>query len=254
VLELRILPPICPFVAVASNPFPGYALCVIEILQLFKVHEDAKETNMLNEAVATTERDIYEATLHCFDTYIISQVHRLGYYYARNVHPAVLDLELDEVVQRVRIKFWQALEKRNICYPYAYIKLIIQSEFIDMTRRQKRHMALSLDEELDALEDEIDILSDPVEVVVQQVDASTSLKRMIRAVLALPPRQQYAMICSLEERVDDLRQLTEAFKLHKMDIQSIQWPVGKAENQLLHASLIPAKKTLAKRLLAKSRV
>ena len=204
---------------------------------------------MLDEVATTSERDICEATLNCFDTYIISQVHRLSYYYARNIHPAVMDLELDEVIQRVRIKFWQALEKRNIRYPYAYIKLIIQSEFIDMTRRQKRHIALSLDEGLDSIEGEIDTLSDPVEAVVQQMDASTGLKKMIQAVLALPPRQRYAMICSLKEHVDDLRQLTEAFKLHKMDIQFIQWPAGKAENQLLHASLIPAKKTLAKRLL-----
>jgi len=44
------------------------------------------------------------------------------------------------------------------------------------------------------------------------MDASTCLKEMIQAVLALPPRQQYAMICSLKERVDDLRQLIEALR------------------------------------------
>jgi hypothetical protein len=56
------------------------------------------------------------------------------------------------------------------------------------------------------------------------------------------------MLCSLKERVDDLKQLVEAFKAYKLDIQAIQWPAGKAEKQLLHASLVPAKKTLAKSL------
>jgi DNA-directed RNA polymerase specialized sigma24 family protein len=190
--------------------------------------------------------------LRRLDGYIVSQVHRLGRYYSRDIHPAVLDLELDEVIQRVRIKLWQALEKRDIRYPYAYVKLIIQSEFIDMTRRQKPYLSLSIDEELTHAEVEIAAaarhMADPAETVAQRMDASTCLKEMIQAVLALPPRQQYAMICSLKEHVDDLRQLIEAFKAYKMDIQAIQWPAGKAEKQLLHASLVPAKKTLAKSL------
>ena len=205
---------------------------------------------MSYEAIATSRRDLCEATLKRLDGYIVSQVNRLGCYYFRDIHPAVLDLELDEVIQRVRIKLWQALEKRDIRYPCAYIKLIIQSEFIDMIRQQKPHLSLSIDEELTHAEVEMAArqMVDPAEIVAQQMDASTRLKEMIQAVLALPSRQQYAMICSLKERVDDLRQLIEAFKAHKMDIQAIQWPAAKSEKQLLHASLIPAKKTLAKSL------
>lgn len=206
---------------------------------------------MLDEAVATSQRDSCEATLKCLDAYIVSQVHKLGCHYSQNIHPAVLDLELDEVIQRVRIKFWQALEKRNIRYPYAYIKLIIQSQFIDMIRCQKRYVLESLNEELAHSETEIDALyvSDSAEMVAQQMDASANLKEMIQAVLVLPPRQQYAIICSLKEHVDDLRQLIEAFKVYKMDIQDIQWPAGKIEKQVLQASLAPARKTLAKTLV-----
>lgn len=206
---------------------------------------------MLNQAVAASRRDICEGTLRRLDGYIISRVQRLGRCYSRDIHPAVLDLELDEIIQRVRIKLWQALEKRDIHYPYAYIKLIIQSEFIDMKRRKKPYLSLSTDEGL--IHDEVEIaarhMADPAETMAQEIDASTCLKEMTQAVLALPPRQQYAIICSLKERVDDLRQLIEAFKEQKMDIQAIQWPAGKAEKRLLHASLVPAKKTLAKSLV-----
>jgi len=205
---------------------------------------------MFYKEAAVSRRDICDMFLNHLDGYIVSQVHRLGRCYSRDIHPAVLDLELDEVIQRVRIKFWQALEKREIYYPYAYIKLIIQSEFIDMKRRKRPYLSLSIDEELTQSEVEIAAqhMADPAETIVQQMDASTCLKEMIQAVLALPPRQQYAMICSLKDRVDDLKQLTEAFKAYKMDIQAIQWPAGKAEKQLLYASLAPAKKTLAKSL------
>ncbi len=205
---------------------------------------------MLYEAVVASRSDTCEAILRRLDGYIISQVHRLGRCYSRDIHLAVLDLELDEIIQRVRIKLWQALEKRVIYYPYAYIKLIIQSEFIDMKRRQKPYLSVSIDEGLTHAEVEITArhMADPAETVAQQMDASTCLKEMIQAVLALPPRQQNAMICSLKERVDDLRQLIEAFKVYKMDIQAIQWPAGKAEKQLLYASLVPAKKTLRKSL------
>jgi DNA-directed RNA polymerase specialized sigma24 family protein len=205
---------------------------------------------MLYETMAASRRGICEVTLIRLDGYIVSQVHRLGRYYYRNIHPGVLDLELDEVIQRVRIKLWQALEKRDIRHPCAYIKLIIQSEFIDMTRRQKSDLSLSKEEELIHAEVEIAAqhMADPAEMMLQQVDALTCLKEMIQAVLALPPRQQYAMICSLKGRVDDPRQLIEAFKAFKMDIQAIQWPAGKAEKQVLHASLAPAKKALAKNL------
>ncbi len=205
---------------------------------------------MLYQAVAVSRSDICDMSLNHFDGYIVSQAHRLGRCYSRYIHPAVLDLELDEVIQRVRIKLWQALEKREIHYPYAYIKLIIQSEFIDMKRRKKPYLSWSIDEELTQAEVEIAAqhMADPAETMMQQVDASTCLKEMIQAILTLPPRQQYAMICSLKERVDDLKQLTEAFKVYKVDIQAMQWPTGKAEKQLLYASLAPAKKTLAKSL------
>src|SRR5438270_10396947 len=230
------------------TPFPAmlYAYSKSLTFSMFFMKR-RRRMNMLCEAVATSRRDICEVILRRLDGYIVSQVHRLGHYYSRDIHPAVLDLELDEVIQRVRIKLWQALEKRDIRYPYAYVKLIIQSEFIDMTRRQKPYLSLSIDEELTHAEVEIAArhMADPAETVAQQMDASTCLKEMIQAVLALPPRQQNAMICSLKERVDDLRQLIEAFKVYKMDIQAIQWSVVKVKKNSHNAALLLDKKLAA---------
>ena len=203
---------------------------------------------MQDTVAATTQKEMSDAILKRYDAYIVAQVHQIGYFYRQTIHPGVLDLELDDIMQLARIKFWRALEKGTIHYPYAYIKLIIQSLFIDMLRRQKHRLYLSLDDELthDKIEIDIQRVADPAETVVQQMEASSSLQEAIRAVLALPPRQQYAMICSLKERVDDLRQLIEVFQANEMDIQAIRWPAEKAEKQLLQASLVPAKKRLAR--------
>jgi DNA-directed RNA polymerase specialized sigma24 family protein len=250
-MTAQFLPPICLFDAVVLNAFPGYVLSVFKTFNFVDVYiQQRRSKSMLYRAAIVSRRDICEMSLHHLDGYIVSQVQRLGRCYSRDFHPAVLDLELDEIVQRVRIKFWQALEKREIHYPYAYIKLIIQSEFIDMKRRKKPYQSLPIDEEFVQTEIEITTpgITDPAEAMAQQMDTSVCLKELIQAVLALPPRQQYAVICTLKDRVDDLKQLTEAFRAYKMDIQAIQWPAAKAEKELLYASLAPAKKTLAKSL------
>src|SRR5437660_8482819 len=98
-----------------------YAKCLALLMCMMKRR---RRTNMLDEAASASTRDMCEATLKRLDGYIKTQVYRVGRYYARDIHPAVWDLELDEIIQRVRIKLWQALEKRGIRYPYAYIKLI----------------------------------------------------------------------------------------------------------------------------------
>src|SRR4051812_44128279 len=54
------------------------------------------------------------------------------------IRAAVRDLEIDELIQMVRIKLWHALERKEITYPKAYIRRIVYSEIVDMTRRQKR--------------------------------------------------------------------------------------------------------------------
>ena len=196
-----------------------------------------------------------EATLKHFDRYIVTQVHYFGRHYPTIAHTSVMDLEIDELVQRVRIKFWQALERRHILYPHAYIKLIIKSEFVDMSRQRKSFLPLPTDEEWsygEAGELGVRNMPDPADEVEQEMEAFDFLNETIQAVLGLPPRQQLALICSLQDRVDDLVQLVNAFKAYRIDIEGIQWPTEKAEKQLLQASLTPARKTLAKKMKARS--
>lgn len=206
---------------------------------------------MQYEATTILEKDIYNNMLECFEQYIVTHVHRLKPNYSPIIHPSVLDLEIDELIQRVRIKFWQALEKSDIHCPAAYLRLIIRSEFVNMVRRQKYLMSLLSSEEClysDTLIPGDQLTSDPADEVEQQAEASICLEKAVQAIVALPPRQRLAMICALRERVDDLAQLTAAFRAYEVDIEPIQWPTNKAEKQLLQASLAPARKTIAKNM------
>ena len=55
------------------------------------------------------------------DRYIVALVTQLVRGSSNVGHPDVLDLEIDEIVQQVRIKFYLALLSRRIDHPKAYV-------------------------------------------------------------------------------------------------------------------------------------
>src|SRR6266566_1776676 len=89
---------------------------------------------MLLEISTLPEQETSEEILKRLDWYIVGQVQHLRRSSLLDTRNAIQNLDTDELVQRVRIKFWQALERREIHHPHAYIQLIVRSEFIDMVR------------------------------------------------------------------------------------------------------------------------
>ena len=201
------------------------------------------------DAVGTQEQNTdIEALLSEYDPYLIRQVQERMRLHPDLVRPALLDLETDELVQRVRIKFWHALTEKHIEYPKTYLKRIVNSEFIDLVRRIKPHYMLDLpvDEEGELYQGHMLItpsagMADPSIEYEEQVEARERMQEIVDAVLTLPVRQQHAMICEMRDRVDDLDALTNAFKERKADIERWQWPQQKNEKLLLRASLAYAR-------------
>ena len=169
------------------------------------------------------------------------------------LHPGVvntelIDLETDELIQRVRIKFWHALQDKHIEYPKTYLKRIVNSEFIDLVRRIKPYYTLDLplDEKGELDQGHMLItpsvgMADPALKYEEQVEAAEQMQKVVDMVLALPSRQQHALICDMRDRVDDLEALKKAFKMRKADIDTLQWPQQKQEKLLLRASLAYAR-------------
>lgn len=193
-----------------------------------------------------SEKETIEAILNRHDRYIVTQVKKFMSHYCHSGYQEVADLEIDELIQLVRIKFWRALERGHVHYHHAYINRIINSEFIDMKRREKPILPLTLDEGEEYYRGECQ--RDPADEVLQKIEASSLLNEAVQMVLDLPPRQRQAMMCLLQDQVDDLLQLIDVFKRYRIDIKAIRWPDEKAEKQLLQASLSPARRTLTKKM------
>lgn len=159
----------------------------------------------------------------------------------------------DELAQRVRIKLWLALEKRNITNHKAYIRSIVHSEVVDMIRSKKSMLSLPLDEDGELLHyrflaSSSEEFLDPACVVEEAETMSELLARTAVAVHALPPCQQRAILCTLEDQVDDLALLTTVFREKQLEIGGLPWPVEKTESQRLRASLWVSRKKLRETL------
>ncbi len=182
--------------------------------------------------VRTNEKNTnIEAVLSQYDPYLIKQVHDRMHSHSDVIRPELLALETDELVQRARIKFWHALQDKHIEYPKTYLKHIVNSEFIDLVRRIKPHYTLDLpvDEEGELYQGHMLItpslgMADPAIEYEEKVKVSERMQEVVDAVLALPARQQHALICDMRDRVDDLEALTNAFKNRKTTIEKWQWP------------------------------
>jgi DNA-directed RNA polymerase specialized sigma24 family protein len=203
--------------------------------------------NSNNDALEEKQVNI-EALLEQYDPYITRQVYDCMHQHPHVVPSDVFDLETDELVQRVRIKFWHTLREKHIDYPKTYIKRIVHSEFIDMVRRLKPQHALALpvDEEGELYQGNMLIapgvgMNDPASEYEEQIAVTSRIKEVVDAVLQLPERQQRAIICTLRDRVDDIDALAQEFKERKTDLDAWQWPQAHSEKLLLRASLAYAR-------------
>jgi DNA-directed RNA polymerase specialized sigma24 family protein len=189
------------------------------------------------------------AILHHYDPYIEKLIwHKMP----RGIVPIeVLDLEIDELAQITRYKLWLVLRREPITNIKAYIRCIVNHEVINLIRRQKSHSVqpLMVDEQGELCDGRLLIalsegMRDPSYEIEQEEMAKDCMLQMTEFVEALPPRQKYAIICSLKDRVDDLLQLIDTFMYHDIDIETVRWPTNKHDIQNLKASLSVARKKL----------
>jgi DNA-directed RNA polymerase specialized sigma24 family protein len=185
-----------------------------------------------------------EMILADVDGYMIAQVKKLLYGQQNMHYEDVNDLEVDELTQRVRIKFWKTLEKGLVLHPYSYVKRVVYSEFIDMKRQQKRTIALPIDDEEVITSSHTAV--DPADEVIQQMEFQMFLQHIVCLIADLPPRQQMAMICWLWEKVDDTIQLRSILIGYGFDVDRMQLPLARVERHAMLASLSVARQKLAK--------
>ena len=194
-----------------------------------------------------------EEILVRFDSYIVMLVQKKACRSSNIARPEVLDLEIDEIIQRVRIKFWKALLTKEIEHHKAYIRSIVSNEFNDIGRRRKAPLPLPTDEDGElymgnVLLSESRELADPAVEFEKEEVMDDLIELTAQVVTDLPPHMQRAMINHLKDKVDNLIRLTEAFAKHEVNIKTIKWPEDQADTKRLKASISPARHIIARRV------
>jgi RNA polymerase sigma factor (sigma-70 family) len=185
--------------------------------------------------------------------YILAQVKRIVRFHMEAAHPAIVDLELEDIAQEVHIRFWQKLRTTHIEKPDAYIRQMINHAFADVMRRKQLRGTVQLPTTSDGELFEGGMLGKAgesisnLEAEFEEKQAVTlRTEKVATAISTLPPRQKNAIECSLYERWDDFQQFKDTFKLHGVNIEGAQWPAGNVEKHLLKASISAARRSIAR--------
>jgi DNA-directed RNA polymerase specialized sigma24 family protein len=165
------------------------------------------------------------------------------------VYPDVLYDEVSEIAQKVRIKLWLNLRKKYIKNIKAYIKCIVCTEVVDIVRQYRSTFPLLLNEDGELYQGSMAGMpdegrQDPAYQVEQEEALDEAVQAIFEIIMQLPPRQQYAMICSLKAHLDDVLPIIDALRNQMLDIEAINWPEGGNELQNLRVSLSIARKKL----------
>src|SRR6266496_990384 len=98
----------------------------------------------------------------------------------------VLDLEIDELVQTVRIKFWLALSRQKINNYKSYLRRMVHNEAINIQRSSRFNQFLDTDEEGEPYYGNV-LLSqnegtlDPVDIVTEKETISEYIHRVVES-------------------------------------------------------------------------
>ena len=194
-----------------------------------------------------------EEILVRFDSYVVMLVQKKACSSSNIARPEVLDLEIDDIIQRVRIKFWRALLTKHIDHHRAYIRSIVNNEFNDLGRGRKAPLPLPTDEDGElymgnVLVNESKELVDPAIAFEKEEAMDDLIDLTAQVVTDLPPRMNLAMINHLKDQVDDMILLTEAFEKREVNIKTMKWPDDPVDSKRLKASLSPARHLIARRV------
>ena len=200
-----------------------------------------------------SDGDINEM-LEKFDPYIVALARKKA---PRSVaHPELFGDVVDELAQKTRIKLWQASQKQHIENPRPYIRCIIRTESIDMMRRYTPALPLPADEDGELYQGNLLLsvsegMDDPACEFEQEEAATDLIETVADALLALPPRQHFAMTCFLLEQACDVARLIKALNKRKLNVETARWPRDKTEEHRLKASIAVARHKIAKYMAAK---
>jgi DNA-directed RNA polymerase specialized sigma24 family protein len=165
------------------------------------------------------------------------------------IPPETLDMEIDDLVQNIRIKLWFALQRSEISNPRAYIRRIAETTAMDIVRRYRLLLPLPVDDDGELYQGSVMLLPsegmrDPAyEFECTEVPVKRA-QEVADAILDLPPAQRRAMICSLKEQINDATSLIKELQRRAVPLEAFDWPPEEDFKHSLKVSLSVARKKL----------
>lgn len=162
-------------------------------------------------------------------------------------NPDTFDLDIDEFAQTVRIKLWQALKRRPISHITAYIRCIIHTETVNLLRQHASICyPLPMTDEGELYQGNVlmtlsEGMHDPLYEVEQEEVITKYITSTVDAVVNFPQVQRKAMICYLKDKLENVIQLTDAFREHEITIEEEHWPDQKSNLRSYRSSISVAK-------------
>jgi DNA-directed RNA polymerase specialized sigma24 family protein len=153
-------------------------------------------------------------------------------------HSPSLDLEIDDVVQQIRIKLWQTVQKQVLRSPRAYIARMISTTLVDLLRSREPTFRLFLDDEGEPYASYPFIepgegMGDPEHEISQEAELRALLVEVLLPLQTFPLRQQVALLSALWDRIDDLELLRSV--LQRMGFDQIELEAFIPRHQLTAA-------------------
>jgi len=96
--------------------------------------QDSLDISTCDSDYNTQEADItsVEEALEQYNSYIIDQIEEMVSHRSKIAHSAELDLEKDELIQKVRINLWDTLQNKSIKSSKAYIRHMFHNEYVNI--------------------------------------------------------------------------------------------------------------------------
>ncbi len=191
------------------------------------------------------------------DRYIVTRVTREMTHNPAFAHSPSLDLEIDDVVQQIRIKLWYAVQKQVLRSPRAYIARMISTTLVDLLRSREPTFRLFLDEEGEPYAGYPFIepgegMDDPEYEVSQEATLRELLVEILHHLQTFPLRQQVALLGALRERIDDLESLDSLLQRMGFPQTAFTKPEDIMPRHQLKPSLSAARRRLAQELSSSS--
>jgi DNA-directed RNA polymerase specialized sigma24 family protein len=188
-----------------------------------------------------------------YDPYIVALVSQQAYGSSNAARLEAGAMDLDDITQRIRIKFWTAVRTRRITHYKAYLRTIVLNEFHDIPRRRASPLPLRTDEDGELyMGDVVTVGSEEADNPEDEYIEGENFRELLETVLPfiseMSPQQRRVLFCRIYEALGERLNDIESFRRCAIGCEVYTWPEDEQEKRLLQASLSAARKNLLKKI------